>query len=106
MQHALRGTVARSFEARGRERRWGLRRVGEGGLSRVRREEDEDGSRVTRQEGSGRCGWASREGERRLDEKLFVGACEMYVGCGGLEYVPGHGDFEHDVLRVGGVWVG
>jgi hypothetical protein len=70
MQHALRGIVARSFEGRGMERRWGLRRVGEGGLSRVRREEDEDGSRVTRQEGSGRCGWASREGER-LDEKLF-----------------------------------
>jgi hypothetical protein len=55
-----------------RERRWGLRRVGEGGLSCVRREGDEDGSRVTRQEGSGRCGWASREGKRRLDEKLFV----------------------------------
>jgi hypothetical protein len=67
------------------------------------REEDEDGSRVTRQEGSGRCGWASREGERRLDEKLSVGACEMRVGGCGLEYVPGHGDFqvEHDVLRVG-----
>jgi hypothetical protein len=31
--------------------------------------------------------------------RLFIGACEMRVGGGGL-YIPGY-NFEHDVLRVG-----